>query len=115
MQRPLGSATWVALTGHDLPKATSSQDVWYYLVLFGGCVFFLDVFFRRVTVDLSWAPDSRSALLVTQRPLAGYSPGTSLFRLRQVPLEGPPRDLADLAIAPIEGSWVWAPDGHAVA
>src|SRR5262249_23716196 len=65
--------------------------------------------------DLSWAPDSRSALLVTQRPLAGYSTGTSLFRLRLVPLDGPTRDLVDLPIAPIGGSWVWAQDGHAVA
>jgi hypothetical protein len=65
--------------------------------------------------DLSWAPDSRSALLVTQRPLVGYSTGTSLFRLRLVPLDGPTRDLVDLPIAPMEGSWVWAPDGHAVA
>ncbi len=65
--------------------------------------------------DLSWAPDSRSALLVTQRPLAGYSTGTSLFRLRLVALDGPTRDLVDLPIVPIEGSWVWAPDGHAVA
>jgi hypothetical protein len=65
--------------------------------------------------DLSWAPDSRSALLVTQRPLAGYSTDTSLFRLHLVQLDRPTRDLVDLLIAPIEGSWVWAPDGHAVA
>ena len=65
--------------------------------------------------DLSWAPDRRSALLVTQRPLPSYATGTSLFRLRLVQLDRPSRDLADLAIAPIEGSWVWAPDAHAVA
>src|SRR5207253_186197 len=65
--------------------------------------------------DMSWAPDSRSALLVTQRPLSSSATGASLFRLRQVPLSGPSRDLVDLPIAPIEGSWVWAQDGHAVA
>jgi hypothetical protein len=65
--------------------------------------------------DLSWAPDSHSALMVTQRPLAGYSTDTSLFRLRLIQIDRQTRDLVDLAIAPIEGSWVWAPDGHAVA
>jgi hypothetical protein len=42
--------------------------------------------------DLSWAPDSHSTLLVTERPLAGYPAGTSLVRLRQVPLEGRSRE-----------------------
>jgi hypothetical protein len=41
---------------HDLPKATSSQDVWYYLVLVGSCLFFFDVFVRRVQVSFAWAP-----------------------------------------------------------
>jgi uncharacterized membrane protein/Mg-chelatase subunit ChlD len=40
---------------HNLIKATSSQDIWHLLLLFGGCLFFADVFNRRVTVDLSWA------------------------------------------------------------
>ncbi|MHB1034428.1 MAG: VWA domain-containing protein [Pirellulales bacterium] len=39
---------------HDLPKATSSQDIWPYLVFLGACLFFGDVFVRRVTVDLAW-------------------------------------------------------------
>jgi hypothetical protein len=39
---------------HDLPKATSSQDVWQYLVLFASCLFFCDVFVRRVTVSFTW-------------------------------------------------------------
>ena len=61
--------------------------------------------------DLSWAPDSQSALLVSQRPVGG----TTRVRLRHLTLAGPPRDLVDLPVAPLEGSWVWAPDGHAVA
>jgi hypothetical protein len=61
--------------------------------------------------DLTWAPDSHSALLVTQRPVAG----STRFRVRQLVPGDPPRDLVDLPSAPLEGSWVWAPDGHAVA
>jgi hypothetical protein len=38
----------------ELPKATSSQDVWFYLALAGSCFFFFDVFFRRVQVSLAW-------------------------------------------------------------
>jgi len=38
----------------DLPKATASQDVWYLLVFFGSCVFFFDVFIRRVHVNFAW-------------------------------------------------------------
>ncbi len=52
---------------------------------------------------------------MTQRPIAGYPAGVTLTRLRQVPLAGPFHDLVDLPIAPLEGSWVWSPDGHSVA
>ena len=38
----------------DLPKATASQDVWFLLVLFASCVFFFDVFIRRVHVSFAW-------------------------------------------------------------
>jgi Mg-chelatase subunit ChlD/uncharacterized membrane protein len=41
---------------HDLPKATSSQDVWHYLLLMASCLFFGDVFCRRVHVGFGWAP-----------------------------------------------------------
>ena len=40
---------------HDLPKATSSRDVWFYVVLVCSCLFFFDVFFRRVQVGFAWA------------------------------------------------------------
>ncbi len=39
---------------HDLPRATSSQDIWHYLVWAGCLVFFGDVFIRRVTFNLDW-------------------------------------------------------------
>jgi hypothetical protein len=41
---------------HDLPKSRTSQEAWHYLVLFGCCLFFGDVFVRRVTVNFDWAP-----------------------------------------------------------
>jgi hypothetical protein len=41
---------------HDLPKGRSSQDIWHYVVLVGGCLFFFDVFFRRVQVSFAWVP-----------------------------------------------------------
>ncbi|MBN2022989.1 MAG: VWA domain-containing protein [Pirellulales bacterium] len=49
---------WLAVNTfrHDLPKATSNQDVWHLIVLIGGCLFFLDVFLRRVQVSFAWAP-----------------------------------------------------------
>jgi hypothetical protein len=65
--------------------------------------------------DLVWAPDGQSALLVTQRPIAGYPPTVSLSRLRQIPLAGAPRNLVDLPVAPLEGSWVWSVDGRNAA
>ena len=40
----------------DLSPASSSQPVWPLLVLVGGCLFFFDVFARRVTVNFDWVP-----------------------------------------------------------
>lgn len=39
---------------HDLRKATSSQDIWFYLALVASCLFFGDVFVRRVHVGFGW-------------------------------------------------------------
>jgi uncharacterized membrane protein len=38
----------------ELPKASTSQDAWFYVVLLAGCLFFCDVFFRRVQVSFAW-------------------------------------------------------------
>jgi uncharacterized membrane protein len=38
----------------DMPLAVSRQDIWPWLVLAAGCVFFGDVFVRRVQVDFRW-------------------------------------------------------------
>jgi hypothetical protein len=39
---------------HDLARATSPQDIWHLLLLVGGCLFFFDVFFRRVQIGFQW-------------------------------------------------------------
>ncbi|TWT77151.1 von Willebrand factor type A domain protein [Posidoniimonas polymericola] len=38
----------------DMPRAVSSQDRWPLLVMLASCLFFADVFVRRVQFDLSW-------------------------------------------------------------
>jgi hypothetical protein len=39
---------------HNLAKAVSSQDIWPILVVLTACLFFGDVFIRRVTVHFYW-------------------------------------------------------------
>ena len=64
---------------HDLPKATSSQDIWYYLLVLASCLFFGDVFLRRVQVSFAWLPRAVGRLL--GRKLAPPAPPT-IERLR---------------------------------
>jgi uncharacterized membrane protein len=68
----------------DLAKAISSHDIWPLLVLLSSCVFFADVFLRRVNVGLEWLPPlwakARDRLL--RRPPAP-EPEERLERLRQ--------------------------------
>jgi uncharacterized membrane protein len=40
----------------DLPVAISTRDIWPLLVLAGACVFFADVFVRRVSIGFDWLP-----------------------------------------------------------
>ncbi|MCC6124973.1 MAG: VWA domain-containing protein [Pirellulales bacterium] len=48
---------------HDLAKASSSQDAWHYFLLVASCLFFGDVFVRRVQVNFGWmAPYYHRAL-----------------------------------------------------
>ncbi|HLA84518.1 MAG TPA: VWA domain-containing protein, partial [Thermoguttaceae bacterium] len=54
---------------HDLKKATSQQEIWHYLALVAGCLFFFDVFVRRVQVHFAWV-----------RPLAGRIGNLVLLR-----------------------------------
>ena len=39
---------------HDLTKATSSQAIWHHLLVVACCLFFCDVFTRRVQVSFTW-------------------------------------------------------------
>jgi uncharacterized iron-regulated membrane protein len=39
---------------HTLARANSSQDAWWWALTLAAGIFFLDVFFRRVTVGLEW-------------------------------------------------------------
>ena len=64
----------------DLPKATASQDIWFLLVLIGCCLFFFDVFIRRVHVNFAWVT-----------PLA-VGVRDSVFRRESVPVETPTMD-----------------------
>ncbi len=53
---PLEQLLAVNTFRHNLLKARSSQDAWQYLLLFASCLFFGDVFFRRVQVNVAWVP-----------------------------------------------------------
>jgi hypothetical protein len=62
-------------------------------------------------MDLTWSPDSRGVLVLSQHRVAG---GTRSV-IRWVALDGTTQELAALPGEPLPGSWVWAPDGQAVA
>lgn len=42
----------------DLALAISSREIWPLLVLAASCIFFADVFVRRVNVGFEWVPDT---------------------------------------------------------
>jgi PEGA domain len=62
-------------------------------------------------LDVSWSPSAAGVLVSSQRRVTGGSQ----FHLRWVSTDGSVQDIADLPGEPVGGSWVWAPDGHAVA
>ena len=59
---------------HNLPPVVTGQSVWPLMVLIGSCLFFTDVFVRRVQVNFIW-------LL----PLLGQLRDTVLRREREAP------------------------------
>jgi len=61
---------------HDLPKATSSQEAWHWLILMASCVFLGDVFIRRVNVGFAWLPPllARARDFVLRRQSAPAQP-----------------------------------------
>lgn len=66
----------------DLPKATSIEDIWFYAVFGGCCLFLCDVFFRRVQVGLKWVVPAAARLRD--------------FVLRRAPVEKPPEAILRL-------------------
>jgi hypothetical protein len=67
----------------DLPQAVATQDIWPWLVLMGSCVFFADVFVRRVQLDWRWLQPfwTRFAEVVLRRQRQVAAPET-MARLR---------------------------------
>jgi hypothetical protein len=68
----------------DLARAVSSRDVWPLLIFLGSCVFFADVFVRRVSVGSDWIKPlwDRVAARVLRRDLPPVV-DERLERLRQ--------------------------------
>lgn len=67
----------------NLASAISSNYVWPWLVLISGCVFFGDVFVRRVAVNFDWVAPAMAAAknaVLRREPEAG--PDERLERLR---------------------------------
>jgi hypothetical protein len=68
---------------HSLPKASSSQDIWPQLMMIAACLFFADVFVRRVQVDFSWLPPLAAKVrdkILRRQPQA--APAEVMERLR---------------------------------
>ncbi len=67
----------------DLPPAVASQPIWPLLVLLGSCVFFADVFIRRVQVGFEWLAPlwQKFATVVLRRQPVEAAPET-MSRLR---------------------------------
>ncbi len=67
----------------DLPKATSIEDIWFYVVFCGCCLFFCDVLFRRVQVGLGWiVPVAGRVRDVVLRRAPVEKPAEAIVRLR---------------------------------
>lgn len=68
---------------HNLTKASSSQDVWYYIMLITAFLFFADVFVRRVQISFAWLPPLvNRGLDVILRREAKPAPVEMIERLR---------------------------------
>ncbi|MCH8924182.1 MAG: hypothetical protein IIA67_13665, partial [Planctomycetes bacterium] len=68
---------------HDLPQASSSQDIWHLLMLVACCVFFGDVLMRRVHIHFLWLlPMLAAARDVVLRRQPAPQPDPYMERLR---------------------------------
>lgn len=52
-EKPAASAT-IDPFRHDLPRASRTREAWHYAILLGSCLFFFDVFTRRVALSFAW-------------------------------------------------------------
>ncbi len=76
---------------HDLLKATSRQDIWHYLVLLACCLFFGDIFIRRVQVNLAWVPPLAGRardFVLRRRPPPAAPPTMDRLRSRKAEVSG---------------------------
>jgi Mg-chelatase subunit ChlD len=67
---------------HNLPKATARQDVWPQLLLLASCLFFADVFVRRVQLSFAWIPQSMAALRTRMQRRAAAPQLETMSRLK---------------------------------
>lgn len=48
---------------HDLPPVRTSRDAWHWVLLAAACIFFFDVFVRRVQLDFAWVGKGYQAMV----------------------------------------------------
>lgn len=65
-----------------LPLAISSQDVWPLFLVIMGCMFFADVFVRRVSIGFAWVGQAWNWLVARFRKTESEQPEQRLERLR---------------------------------
>ena len=70
---------------HDLKPATSRQDIWPLLALAASCLFFGDVFVRRVQVSFAWLP--RLAARLFRKPLPPEPETLQRLRTRKAQID----------------------------
>jgi uncharacterized membrane protein/Mg-chelatase subunit ChlD len=92
----------------DLPKAKAQLDIWPWLVLAASCIFFADVFVRRVQFDFGWLVPiwQRFAEVVLGRERQESAPET-MSRLRSRKAE------VDLALETRRAAARFEPDAAA--
>ena len=76
---------------HDLRKATSREDIWYLLLFTASCLFFFDVFFRRVQVSFAWvgaAVDAIGLAVFGREPAPVTGETMSRLRARKAEISG---------------------------
>jgi uncharacterized membrane protein len=76
---------------HNLKKASSREDVWYLLLFAASCLFFFDVFFRRVQVSFAWigaAVDTVSRTVFRREPVPVASETMARLRGRKAEVSG---------------------------